>query len=155
MKPATQLRHHPDSRSVSIPQMLSVSIGGHFGPSYSVELENGSLTYNHSRPVQQFPPKWDSRSEQIQPSDDRWQAFRRELDRLNVWRWQPKYFEPICDGTGWSAEIVYSDTVIRSHGSNCFPGKDGARISIVDRTKDDAFDKFCSAVSCLIGRKFR
>jgi hypothetical protein len=87
-----------------LPQRLSISIGGHFGPSYSVELENGSLTYSHSKPIQQFPPKWDSEAETIRPAHDQWQAFRRELDRLNVWRWQPEYLEPVCDGTGWSAE---------------------------------------------------
>src|ERR1700758_545365 len=46
---------------------LTRSVGGHFGPSYSIELENGSLTYGHSKPVQQFPPEWDSKSETIRP----------------------------------------------------------------------------------------
>jgi hypothetical protein len=138
-----------------IPKRLSISIGGHFGPSYSVELENGSLTYSHSKPVQQFPPKWDSESETIGPTEDQWRAFRRELDRLNVWRWQPEYFEPVCDGTGWSAEIVYSDKMLSSHGSNCFPGQNGKAIAITEREKDDTFERFCLAVSALVGHKFR
>jgi hypothetical protein len=139
----------------TLPERLSISIGGHFGPSYSVEPENGSLTYSHSKPVQQFPPKWDSESETIRPTEHQWQAFRRELDRLNVWRWQSEYFEPVCDGTGWSVEIVYSDTAIRSHGSNCFPGQNGRALSIVDRTKDDTFKQFCRSVSALAKRQFR
>ena len=145
----------PGSKMGLIPERLSISVGGHFGPSYSIELENGSLTYSHSKPVQQFPPEWDSKSETIRPTERQWQAFRERLDELNVWRWQPEYFEPVCDGTGWSVEIVYSDTLIRSHGSNCFPGKDGARISIVDRTKGDTFDRFCRPVSALLRRTFR
>jgi hypothetical protein len=42
-----------------------------------------------------------------------------------VWRWEPEYFEPVCDGTGWTAEIVYPDEALHSRGSNCFPGEDG------------------------------
>jgi hypothetical protein len=145
----------PDSKTALIPEWLSISIGGHFGPSYSVELENGSLTYSHSKPVQQFPPKWDSGSETIRPTEHQWQAFRAALDLLNVWCWQPEYFEPVCDGTGWSAEIVYSDKTVSSHGSNCFPRPDGSPVSIVDRTKGDTFEEFCRAVSVLIERQFR
>lgn len=138
-----------------IPERLSISIGGHFGPSYSVEVKNNSLTYSHSKPVQQFPPEWDSESETIRPTEDQWQVFRKRLDELNVWHWEPEYFEPVCDGTGWTAEIVYSDKVVRSHGSNCFPGPIGEPVSIVDRTDGDTFDRFCRAVSALVGKKFR
>jgi hypothetical protein len=139
----------------ALPERLHVGIGGHFGPSYGVKLQNGSLTYNHSKPVQQFPPKWDSGSETIRPTENQWQAFRELLDQLDVWCWQPEYFEPICDGTNWSAEIVYSDKVVSSHGSNCFPGRDGRPVSIVDRRNGDTFQRFCSAVSLLVGRAFR
>jgi hypothetical protein len=139
----------------ALPERLQLSIGGHFGTSYSVCLEGNALTYKCTKSVEDFPPKWDSRSEQIQPSDERWQAFRAALDRLNVWRWQPKYFEPICDGTGWSAEIVYSDKTVSSHGSNCYPGPDGSPVSIVDRANGDTFERFCLAVSALVGGEFR
>jgi hypothetical protein len=60
----------------SLPKRLLISIGGHFGTSFSVCLESGLLTYKWSKPVQNFPAKWDSRSEQIHPSDERWQAFQ-------------------------------------------------------------------------------
>lgn len=143
------------SKVALIPERLSISIGGHFGPSYFIQLENGSLTYSHSKPVQQFPPKWDSASETIRPTEVQWQAVRGALDRLNAWCWQPEYFEPICDGTNWSAEIVYSDKVVSSHGSNCFPGPDGRPVSIIDRTEGDTFEQFCRAVSALVGRPFR
>jgi len=138
-----------------LPERLSISIGGHFGPSYSVELAGGLLTYRWSRPVQQFPPEWESSSEQIEPSDERWRAFRAALDRIDVWRWQPAYFEPVCDGTSWTAEIVYPDTAVRSHGSNCFPGPDDIAVSFAEQTKEDTFERFCRAVSTLVGRRFR
>jgi hypothetical protein len=139
----------------ALPERLQVSIGGHFGTSFSICLEGGLLTYKRSKLVQNFPPKWDWESEQIQPSDERWQAFRAALDLLNVWCWQPEYFEPVCDGTGWTVEIVYAEKGIISGGSNCFPARDGSPVAITDYRKDGTFDKFCRAVSALATRKFR
>jgi hypothetical protein len=66
-----------------------------------------------------------------------------------------EYFEPVCDGTGWSAEITYPDKALHSHGSNCFPGDDGNPVSIANRRNGDTFQQFCSAVSLLVGRAFR
>jgi hypothetical protein len=146
----------PRSKMALAPERLSISIGGHFGTSFSVCFEGGLLTYQRSKPVQNFPPKWDSWSEQIQPSDERWQAFRAALDLLSVWSWQQRYTDPeVCDGTGWSVEIAYADKAVVSGGSNCFPGQNGRPISIVDRSKDDTFDKFCRAVSELVGSEFQ
>jgi hypothetical protein len=139
----------------AVPERLHVNIGGHFGTSFSVCLEDGLLTYESSKLVQNFPPKWDCRSEQIQPTEGQWQAFRERLDELNVWRWESEYFEPVCDGTGWSAEIVYSEKAIRSHGSNCFPGQNGRAIPITVRREDDTFEQFCRAVSMLLERDFQ
>jgi hypothetical protein len=138
-----------------LPERLSISIGGHFGPSFCLQLEQGVLTYRHSKPVQNFPTEWASGSEEIRPAPTQCQAFRAALDLLNAWRWQPEYFEPVCDGTGWSVEIVYSDKAISSRGSNCFPGQNGRPISIVDRAQGDTFDQFCRAVSLLVGKAFR
>jgi hypothetical protein len=139
-----------------LPERLSISIGGHFGPSYSVELENGSLTYSHSKPAQLFPPTWDSEAEKVRPDNGRWQAFRAALEVLEVWSWETRYHDPsVCDGTSWSAEIVYSDQSVVSCGSNSFPGQKGRPISIVDRIKGDTFEQFCRAVSALVGRPFR
>jgi hypothetical protein len=146
----------------ALPERLQVSIGGHFGPSYSVHFDgDSSLTYTRTKRREKDPweigssEKWETKSEPVRPTQGRWAAFRAELDRLNVWCWQPEYFEPVCDGTGWSAEIVYSDKAIRSHGSNCFPGEADKPVSIVDRAKGDTFDQFCRAVSCMVGRPFR
>jgi hypothetical protein len=127
---------------------LSISIGGHFGPSYSVELKEGVLTYAYSKPVRNFPSEWDSGSKEIRPSREQWQAFRSALDQLNVWCWQQDYPNPgVCDGTGWSVEIAYSDKSILSGGSNCFPDPTAAPISITRAKRVDTFDRFCQAVS--------
>ena len=93
--------------------------------------------------------------EEIQPSAKQWRNFRRMLDRLNVWSWQAKYSNPaVCDGTGWSAKIVYSDRSLVSSGDNCFPGRDGRAVPITEDRTDNTFENFCRAVGRLIGREF-
>jgi hypothetical protein len=140
----------------TIPQQLRIGIGGHFGPSYGVELESGLLVYTSSKQRKDFPPEWDSRTENIHPTAERWQAFRAALDQLNVWSWQADYPNPgVCDGTGWTVEISYSDRSLVSSGDNCFPGRGGQAISIVDLPEDGTFGEFCRAVSSLLRRRFR
>jgi hypothetical protein len=98
----------------ALPERLRISIGGHFGPSYSVKLDHGRLTYtcwprqdSSSQELEEFSPELREllglkplpQPEQIQPSAKQWKAFRKELDRLNVWCWQANYSDPtICDG---------------------------------------------------------
>jgi hypothetical protein len=144
------------------PDRLRIEIGGHFGPSFSVDLQDASVTYTQAKRRQKDPfqlgssEEWETKTEQIRPTPERWAAFRAALDELNVWSWHAKYGDPeVCDGTGWSAKIVYSDKAVSSHGSNCFPDQNGKPISIVNWTKDDTFEQFCRAVSLLIGRAFK
>jgi hypothetical protein len=145
-----------------LPERLSIGIGGHFGPSFNVEWDGQSMTYTQTKRRKKEPwefgssEEWEAQSEQIQPSDERWHAFRAALDRLSVWSWQQRYTDPeVCDGTGWSIEISYADKAIVSGGSNCFPNRSGAPISITKAKKGDTFDRFCGAVSALLDRDFR
>jgi hypothetical protein len=141
----------------ALPERLRISIGGFFGPCYEVTLKKGRLTYTYlssrdscSRELEPHPYR-----EEIQPSANQWQNFRRTLDRLNVWCWQAKYLDPdVCDGTGWSVEIVYLDRSLVSSGDNCFPGSDGRAIAITEDGTDNTFEKFCRAVARLVGREF-
>jgi hypothetical protein len=147
----------------ALPKRLRIGIGGFFGPCYEVTLKRGRLTYTYlssrdSRSRELEPPlepQPQPQREEIQPSAKQWQNFRRTLNRLNVWCWQAKYSNPaVCDGTGWSAEIAYSDRSLLSSGDNCFPGWDGRAISITADETDNTFAKFCRAVARLIGREF-
>jgi len=140
----------------TLPERLHISIGGYFGPSYGVKLENGSLTYTHLPAMRDMGEDRVLVSEEISPSADRWREFRAALDGLGVWCWQQRYEDPsVCDGTGWSAEIVYADKAVVSGGINGFPDRTGSPISITQAKSGDTFDKFCRAVSALVGRKFR
>ena len=147
-----------------LPKRLSISIGGHFGTSFSVELDGvESITYRRTKRREKAPweigssEEWETKSEQIRPTPARWAAFRTALDQLNVWCWQADYPNSamVCDGTGWSVEISYSDRSLVSSGDNCFPDRTGAPICITETKRGDTFDQFCRAVSSLIGRKFR
>jgi hypothetical protein len=156
----------------ALPERLRISIGGYFGPCYSVTLEEGRLIYTYSargpsggEPKPEWPLEPKLREllglsplpglDEIQPSAKQWQAFRTALNRLNAWCWKAKYSDPgVCDGTGWSAEIVYSDRSLLSSGNNCFPGRDGRAISVTGDERDNTFEKFSRAVARLVGRKF-
>jgi hypothetical protein len=153
----------------ALPKRLCISIGGFFGPCYRVTLEKGRLIYIYSA---RGPSGGDSDPElelrqklglspfpepdEIQPSPRQWRNFRKTLDRLNVWCWQGKYPNSamVCDGTGWSVKIVYSDRSLISSGNNCFPGRDGRAISITAHERDNTFERFCRAVARLVGRDF-
>jgi hypothetical protein len=148
-----------ESNVKDLPKRLCISIGGFFGPSYEITFKKGRLTYTYWPPrdscSQELEPLPNPQPEAIQPSAKQWRNFRRTLDRLNVWCWQRKYSDPaVCDGTGWSAEIVYSDRSLVSSGDNCFPGRDGRALSITVHERDNTFQKFCRAVGRLTGREF-
>jgi hypothetical protein len=156
----------------ALPERLHISMGGYFGPCYSVTLEEGRPIYAYSargpsggepKPEWLLEPKLRELlglsplpgPDEIQPSAKQWRNFRRTLDRLNVWCWQRNYLDPaVCDGTNWSAEIVYSDRSLVSSGNNCFPGRDGRALSITVHERDNTFENFCRAVGRLIGREF-
>ena len=147
------------------PERLCISIGGFFGPCYELTFKKGRLTYTYlsSRDSCSREPELRQllglkplpQPEEIQPSAKQWRAFRRTLDRLNVWCWQRNYLDPhVCDGTGWSAEIVYSDRELVSSGGNCFPGRDGRALPLTGDERDNTFERFSRAVARLAGRKF-
>ena len=140
-----------------LPKRLCIRIGGHFGPCYGVTFKKGRLTYTYLQSrdsyLQELGPQ--PQGEEIQPSAKQWQNFRSTLNRLNVWCWQRNYSDPaVCDGTGWSAEIVYSDRSLVSSGDNCFPGRHGRPVHITEDGTDNTFEEFCRAVGRLIGREF-
>jgi len=147
----------------ALPKRLCISIGGFFGPCYEVTLRKGRLTYTYlssrdscSRELEpQLELQPHPQREEIQPSAKQWQNFRSTLNRLNVWCWKAKYSDPfVCDGTGWSAKIVYSDRSLLSSSDNCFPGRYGRAIPITADETDNTFEKFCRAVTRLVGREF-
>jgi hypothetical protein len=115
----------------ALPKRLCINIGGFFGPCYEVTLRKGRLTYTYLssrdscfQELEELSPELRQllglkplpQPEQIQPSAKQWQNFWRTLNRLNLWCWQGNYSDSaVCDGTGWSAEITYSDRIGGPH----------------------------------------
>ena len=143
------------STAKALPKRLCISIGGFFGAGYKVTLKKGRLIYTYWPPRESYSQEPEPQREEIQPSAEQWENFRRTLNRLNIWCWQANYSDPgVCDGTGWSAKIVYSDRSLVSSGDNCFPGRDGRALSITVHERDNTFENFCRAVGRLVGRQF-
>jgi hypothetical protein len=78
-----------------LPKRMSIGIGGHFGTSFSVELDGvESITYRRTKRREKDPweigssEEWETKSEPVTPTQERWAAFRTALDRLNVWSWE-------------------------------------------------------------------
>ena len=113
------------------PTQLLVSIGGYFGRSYTVSLQNSALRY------QSFERGAPLADEILVPTDRDWSAFLSALNSAGVWGWSTDYQDPgTMDGTSWSIEISWGERSLVSQGANAFP---------------TAFDDLLEAVSHLVG----
>ena len=113
------------------PDSFEAFIGGYMGESYGIQWKQGKLWYEH---FARGYEKQETTKLDISPKD--WQRFWATLDRLSVWKWDTRYECPMVDGTHWSLKIGYEGKSIDASGSNAYP---------------PAFEKFCAAVSRLVG----
>ena len=131
-----------------LPKLLRASIGGYFGPSYSLELTDQTLFCMSLSDKLTGPA-----SARVEPTAEQWRAFRRALDKINVWQWQAHYPNPgVCDGTAWSFEVAYSDHALDSGGSNNYPDAQGDPTNSPEGTK--TFKRLRGAIRKLTGRPF-
>ena len=129
-----------------VPKEFSAFIGGFNGPSYRLELHDGSLTYTTLRGGQTIT------KHTIAPSAAQWREFCQALDGFKVWQWRAEYANgQIRDGTQWSLDIAYADHAIKSHGSNSYPDANGRPSGKPDFTT--AFQGYLDAIEKLIGGK--
>ena len=135
----------PDFR----PKHLRACIGGHFGPSYAIELTDDTLFYT-ARSNELIQPELPM----VEPTDEKSRAFHRTLDNINVWQWQARSPNPgVCDGTNWSFEVAYSDHALDTGGDNNYPDAQGEPTNLLDQTK--TFDRLLRAITKLTGKTFR
>ena len=97
-----------------IPLSLEIFIGEYLGSSYSVKLERDCLVYqpytDGYQPLEVL---------EISPSPGEWEAFRSQIDQLDVWSWDSDYEDPgAMDGTSWTVDLKYPDKGISSEGGN-------------------------------------
>ena len=131
-----------------LPERFSASIGGYMGSSYSIKLCDSTLTYTTCGLHYDSPE-----DTSIRPTDAQWREFRHALDGLFVWQWRNDYPNPgVCDGTGWSFDIAYSDRALTTQGDNNYPDAGGKPTDAPDPTK--AFNRFLGAIKKLTGKDF-
>ena len=122
-----------DNNPPLTPDKFSCFIGGYFGPSYSLEIdENGCLIYQIMGKEYKL-----KKTKKISVDTNRWNDFWAVCDQINIWGWNERYEDPeTLDGYSWKVEIAYSENSVTSSGSN---------------EKPVSFDQFLKSVKKLIG----
>jgi hypothetical protein len=137
----------PGAELPPIPKQFSASIGGFLGSSYQLELHGATLTYTASGRGHR-----DSQRATITPTPAQWREFREALDALKIWEWRPDYpTDGTVDGTQWALDIEYTDHVLKTQGSNCYPDATGKPNGKPESTK--TFDLYLAAIKKLTGGK--
>jgi hypothetical protein len=132
----------------SIPNRLIAAIGGHLGPSYSVELSHGKLHYVIWKGGDTLPVEVD-----IVPTAGQWREFRAALDSIDIWQWRDNYAPELSirDGTQWNLDVAYEDAALRSGGDNAYPKDESDGGTIPHAAPSARFEHLLKAVSALIG----
>ena len=107
------------------PKVLVTEIQPGFQPAHAIQLEGDTLVY-----TTRFGAEIQTR--RITPPPERWVAFRRALDRQNIWRWKGNYERKAPDSTRWLLKIEYDDRAVAATGLGAFP----------DRATDRALPKY-------------
>ncbi|HCG98611.1 MAG TPA: hypothetical protein DE036_02045 [Actinobacteria bacterium] len=118
---------------------FEICIGGCFGPTFTVRLKEGNLTYESSPGMYALAV-----IEEIAPDRDAWVVFWDELDAVGVWSWEALYDNPAAEGTHWFVHIAKGERFIKSEGENAYPGSDGLEPT-------EAFERFLAALRMLLG----
>ncbi|MCK8517994.1 hypothetical protein [Methanoculleus sp. 7T] len=125
-----------------LPSAFEFYIGGSVGPSLYVRLVDARLLY-----------EWASAGGysgvvmEASPTDEEWARFRKIVDQLGVWEWEPEYVSAYscCDVTYWHLRLEMDGRRIVARGANAYPGSPGPEGS-------KEFREFRAAVERLIGR---
>jgi hypothetical protein len=127
------------------PEKLMVKWGSDLFGWWKLELEGQNVVYTKHH-IDNAEERTTNR-----PQTGDWKVFRKALEELQVWQWQPSYPNPdIIDGAQWSAEIIYPDKTLKVIADNNYPGATGAAVGGPKST--DTFRAFVAAVWKLMGR---
>ncbi len=128
------------------PTHLEVRIGGFFGKTFEVRLENSELVYKVFENITLL-----RKTERIHPTAEQWQAFNAAVTRLDVRRWRSQYNSEMADGTQWSVKLGYGGKEIATWGNNAFPGIRNPRTVVSIGDGPHRLSAFNQAVSDLLG----
>jgi hypothetical protein len=125
-----------------VPKVLVTEIQPGFKPAHSIQVDGDTLVY-----TTRFGAEIQTR--RITPPPERWTAFRRTLDRQNVWRWKGNYERKAPDSTRWLVKIEYDDRSLAAAGLGAFPSRG------TDRALPKyAFTRYRYALQELLGEPF-
>lgn len=99
------------------PDLFEAWVGGYVGPSYKVELRDGTVVY------EVFEQGYELHSsEEIIPDTARWGRFFNDLSTCGVWEWNPRYKgADTADGTTWYVNVKAGSHTVTSRGLNHYP----------------------------------
>lgn len=121
------------------PVEFEICIGGCFGPTFTVRLKDGKLTYESSPGMYSL-----AAIEELVPCREAWAKFWAEMDAVGVWSWEACYDNPSAHGTHWFVHIAKGERFIKAEGENAYPGKHG-----LESTEN--FGRFLNALRELLG----
>ena len=129
-----------------LPQQLELFWGGLPGlNTCSVQWDGKSLAYEQTYRAKKTKAD-------INPSDQQWQRFWKQMDEVNVWSWQKRYDNPdVMDGMVWHVKMGLGTNRVETYGSNAYPGNTETNRSDINPSK--LFMQYQAAVEELIGRK--
>lgn len=131
------------------PDAFQATVGGFKAPTCTVELRGDGLHYEvrTSREV--------LKTAVVHPTAEAWSRFLRRMNEIRLSRWAPSYSSLALDGTWWKLTLRSGDRTIASQGSNNYPeaGRE-AQPGRIYPASTEVFDRFCAAVSDLVGRPF-
>lgn len=136
------------SSAVHAEDSLFIGVGGFFQGGWSVTSQGKVLQYCTMQ-----PPDKKSACITLQPSEEAWASFWKEIGRIDPWRWNDHYFNlQVTDGTQWEIVIARDGKMIEAKGSNAFPRDDGSSNESPEYSAP--FNALLKAVHTLAGREF-
>ncbi|MBV9188978.1 MAG: pilus assembly protein PilP [Betaproteobacteria bacterium] len=97
-----------------VPKVLVTTIQPSLKPQHALQLDGTTIVY-----TTRFGAEVETK--RITPPPERWEAFRKALDRDKVWRWKESYQTSMKDSTRWLVKIEYADRSLTSSGLGAFP----------------------------------
>lgn len=99
------------------PDVFEAWIGGYVGPSYKVELRDGTVRY------EVFEQGYELHAaEEIIPDDTQWGHFLNDVGTSGIWEWSPRYKgTDSSDGTTWYVNLKIGSRTVTSRGLNHYP----------------------------------
>ena len=118
--------------------MMKAFVGGFMGRSYQVEINMSDSTAEYKVLESGYIPLTE---ETIMLEVEQMKKLLRVLDKVDILNWDEHYENiNVLDGTNWSVELMFSNTIFQTGGSNAYP---------------EQWNEFCGALEKVIGRDFR